>query len=79
MVNDKKTDNGNDLKPTAKVVAVQDDLVEVQLIESNDNDYQLVKNEVIYLIPSQANDRGEKELIKAEILRVKGITADAQV
>ena len=57
---------------TAKVVAVQDDLVEIMLLEDVSNGHQLVKNEVIYITPSQFNERGDKEFIKAEILRVKG-------
>ena len=38
-----------------------------------------VKNEVIYILPSDPNERGEQERLKAEVLRVHGISADAQV
>lgn len=65
---------------TARVVAVQDDLVEIEVFDSaDDKQVALVKNEVIHICPSQLNERGEQERLKAEVLRVRGRTADAQV
>lgn len=65
---------------TARVVAVQDDLVEIQAqLDSEGKSYRLTKNEVIYICPRSTNALGEPEKLKAEILRVKGDCADAQV
>ncbi len=65
---------------TARVVAVQDDLVEIQTqLDSDGKSYQLVKNEVVYICPRSTNNLGEPEKLKAEILRVRGNCADAQV
>ncbi len=67
-------------RPSARIVAVQDDLVEIEATESGDGQPgHLVKNEVIYICPSVPNERGEQERLKAEVLRVRGVTADAQV
>jgi V/A-type H+-transporting ATPase subunit A len=41
--------------------------------------YRLTKNEVIYICTGSINALGEPEKLKAEILRVKGDCADAQV
>ena len=71
--------DGN-LQVTARVVAVQDDLVQIEAVEDIDgNPAHLVKNEVVYVCPNQVNERGEQEKLKAEVLRVRGRTADAQV
>ena len=68
------------LEATARVVAVQDDLVEIETVQGvNGERGDLVKNEVVYICPSVSNERGEQERLKAEILRVRGATADAQV
>ncbi len=63
--------------PTAEVVAVQDDLVS---IETTSPDATLIKNEVVYIVP-RASQRtgGREEHLKAEVLRVRGKTAEAQV
>ena len=61
---------------SARVIAVQEDLVTIKMAESNAR--PLVKNEVIYICPQrESNDRTEK--LKAEVLRVRGREADAQV
>ncbi len=66
--------------PTARIVAVQDDLVEIEALPGPDGaPGQLVKNEVVYILPSQLGADGRQERLKAEVLRVKGATADAQV
>ncbi|RMB04589.1 V-type ATP synthase subunit A [Eilatimonas milleporae] len=64
----------------ARVVAVQDDLVEIEAVPGPDGQVpSLVKNEVIHICPHGLNERGEREYLKAEVLRVRGRTADAQV
>ncbi len=68
------------LQATARVVAVQDDLVQIEaMLDIDGKPADLVKNEVVYVCPNQVNERGEQEKLKAEILRVRGRTADAQV
>ncbi len=68
------------LQATARVIAVQDDLVEIEALNDVDgNPADLVKNEVVYVCPSRPNEQGEQERLKAEVLRVRGRTADAQV
>ena len=62
---------------TARIVAVQDDLVEIETLENPGA--PIVKNEVVYIYPSTLNAHGEQERLKAEVLRVRGATADAQV
>ena len=75
-----KRQSQNGRQATARIVAVQDDLVEIEAMESGDGQSgHLVKNEVIYICPSVPNERGEQERLKAEVLRVRGATADAQV
>ncbi len=65
---------------TARIVAVQDDLVEIESLPGPDGaPGRLVKNEVVYILPSLLGANGRQERLKAEILRVKGNTADAQV
>ncbi len=60
----------------ATVVAVQDDLVTIQMAEANPR--PLLKNEVVYIcLQRRSGDRDEK--LKAEVLRVRGRLADAQV
>ncbi|MEM8732483.1 MAG: V-type ATP synthase subunit A, partial [Pseudomonadota bacterium] len=66
--------------PTARIVAVQEDLVEIEALESPDGTPgNLVMNEVVYVLPSRVASDGRQERLKAEVLRVKGRTADAQV
>ena len=60
----------------ARVVAVQEDLVTIEMAESNA--HPLVKNEVVYICP-QRESNGRTEKLKAEVLRVRGRQADAQV
>lgn len=65
---------------TARIVAVQDDLVEIEALPGpNGSPGALVKNEVVYILPSLLGEGGRQERLKAEVLRVKGNTADAQV
>ena len=64
--------------PTARVVAVQEDIVRIQL-DSADAANRLVKNEVIYILPSRDNGKGYQERLQAEVLQGQGDMADAQV
>lgn len=60
----------------ARVVAVQEDLITLEMADTNPR--PLVKNEVVYICPQRhSGDRAEK--LKAEVLRVRGRQADAQV
>ncbi len=63
-----------------RVVAVQDDMVEIELTEQGRKANQrLTKNEVIYILPSRLDEKQQQQKLKAEVLRVKGNRADAQV
>ncbi|WP_299868702.1 V-type ATP synthase subunit A [uncultured Hoeflea sp.] len=65
---------------TARIVAVQDDLVEIESLPGPDGTPgPLVKNEVVYILPGLLGANGRQERLKAEVLRVSGNTADAQV
>jgi len=59
--------------PTAVITAVQEDIVRLRLTDPDRQ--ELVKNEVIYVLPN----RHPGERLKAEVLRVIGDEADAQV
>lgn len=61
---------------TARIIAVQDDIVSIETLEGVD--YPLTKNEVIYIHPSRGK-AGYAERLKGEILRIRGRKADAQV
>jgi len=61
---------------TARIIAVQDDIVSIQVVEGSAT--PLTKNEVIYIIPSRS-EAHYTERLKAEVLRIYGDTADAQV
>ncbi len=61
---------------SAKVVAVQDDIVTIQTLP--DSDKPLMKNEVVYILPSGGSAQ-RQERLKAEVLRIHGNSADAQV
>jgi V/A-type H+-transporting ATPase subunit A len=65
-----------EIGPTARVISVQDDIVSIETL--GDGEYALTKNEVIYILPSR-NTSDYQERLKAEVLRIKGNTADAQV
>ena len=62
--------------PTARVIAVQDDIVSIEAIDGVNQ--PLTKNEVIYILPGRS-DVKYPERLKAEILRIYGKVADAQV
>jgi V/A-type H+-transporting ATPase subunit A len=58
---------------TAAISAVQEDIVRIRLTDPGQQ--QMVKNEVVYVLPR----RQPGERLKAEVLRVMGDEADAQV
>jgi len=63
-------------EPTAEIIAVQDDLVTLSPL----GDHPLIKNEVVYIIPHGPEREGKpREYLKAEVLRVRGKSAEAQV
>lgn len=59
---------------TARIIAVQDDIVSIESV----TDQPLTKNEVVYILPSRSEAK-HQERLKAEILRIYGNRADAQV
>ncbi|RLJ19926.1 V-type ATP synthase subunit A [bacterium endosymbiont of Escarpia laminata] len=65
-----------DADKLAKVVAVQEDIITIEVPESGGQ--PLVKNEVIYVLPHRQVE-GRQERLKAEVLRVEGRRAVAQV
>lgn len=65
--------------PRARVVSVQDDIVIIEAAQTPDGYTRLIKNEVIYILPKRLGPGGRQERLKAEVLRVRGIQADAQV
>ncbi|ESA33648.1 atp synthase subunit a [Leptolyngbya sp. Heron Island J] len=60
----------------ARVVAVQEDIVTIKMAPTDGR--PLTKNEVVYISPQRRNE-GRTEKLKAEVLRVRGYEADAQV
>ena len=65
----------NKMQASAKLIGVQDGLVKIQNIAGT----PLIKNEVIYICPDPSNTNGIQERIIAEVLKVKGNIAEAQV
>jgi len=64
----------------ARVVAVQESLVTLQAgRQGDDRRLPLKKNEVVYIEPERVGREGRRESLKAEVLRVRGEFADAQV
>ncbi|MGR9114543.1 MAG: V-type ATP synthase subunit A [Gammaproteobacteria bacterium] len=75
MFNEKKLKVGDELA-TARVIAVQDDIVSIETLSGMD--MALTKNEVIYILPTRSEVK-HQERLKAEVLRIHGNRADAQV
>jgi V/A-type H+-transporting ATPase subunit A len=67
----------NEPKASARVVAVQDNLVTIESCPAADALPVLRKNEIIYVCPSSLEAQGER--LKGEILRIAGRFADVQV
>lgn len=59
----------------ARVISVQDDIVTIEALPGG---RPLTQNEVVYILPSRCAV-GHAERLKAEVLRIHGNTADAQV
>ena len=66
----------NTTKATARVVSIQDSLVSIETLAGSSQ--PLTKNEVVYILPTRS-DAEYPERLKAEILRINGAVADAQV
>ncbi|RLA25218.1 MAG: V-type ATP synthase subunit A [Gammaproteobacteria bacterium] len=66
----------NTIKPTARVVSIQESLVSIETLAGSS--HPLTKNEVVYILPA-GSDTKHQERLKAEILRINGSVADAQV
>ncbi len=65
---------------TARVVAVMGDIITIESIAGLEaNSKPLVKNEVVYVLPSRRANEAVDEQLMAEVLRVRGNTADIQV
>ncbi len=63
--------------PSARVIAVQDDIVSIRALNSRHT--ALMKNEVVYILPKRRSGLPYQPYLKAEVLRIKGDTANAQV
>jgi V/A-type H+-transporting ATPase subunit A len=61
------------------VVAVQESLVTIKAGWTDGHQLALKKNEVVYIQPKRLGLEGRQERLKAEVLRVRGDLADAQV
>ncbi|MBT8138595.1 MAG: V-type ATP synthase subunit A [Gammaproteobacteria bacterium] len=77
-VDAEKLANSSAVEFSAKVAAVNDDVITIKSIADSGNSRPLKKNEVVYIHPA-STQAGRSERLKAEILRVKGDCADAQV
>jgi len=72
-------DEGAQVNTPARVVAVQESLVTIRAGREDGRMLPLKKNEVIYIEPGRPGIEGRREKLKAEVLRVRGDFADAQV
>ncbi len=61
---------------TARVVSIQDSLISIESLPGSTK--PLTKNEVVYILPARS-DAQHPERLKAEVLRINGKIADAQV
>ena len=69
-----------DQQVTAKVVAVRDDIVTVELLKDEDGTFfPILKNEVVYICPRRTALDDRQEYLQAEVLRVRHGEADVQV
>ncbi|AMO57564.1 ATP synthase subunit A [Endozoicomonas montiporae] len=74
-MSEKLTNESADIQPTARVVAVMGDIITIE----STSEKPLVKNEVVYVLPSRRSNEAVEEQLMAEVLRVRGNTADIQV
>ena len=63
----------------ARVVSVQESLVTIEAGRERGARRPLMKNEVVFIRPRRIPADGRQEQLKAEVLRVRGETADIQV
>ncbi len=78
MTEEKKTDLTQ--RATARVLAVMGDIITIESMLGQDGKREpLVKNEVVYVLPGRRANEAVEEQLMAEILRVRGHTADIQV
>jgi V/A-type H+/Na+-transporting ATPase subunit A len=63
----------------ARVISVQESLVSIEAGWENGARRPLKKNEVVLILPRRLPPDGRQERLKAEVLRVRGATADVQV
>lgn len=69
-----------DVLITARVTAVRDDIVTLQLLKDGQGQfYPILKNEVVHICPSRLPTDGRQEFLQAEVLRVRHGAADVQV
>ena len=64
---------------TARVAAVNGSIITIETIDKDDESRPLVKNEVVYVIPSRKQNESIDEMLMSEVLRVHGKCADIQV
>jgi V/A-type H+-transporting ATPase subunit A len=63
----------------ARIVAVQESLVTIEAGWQDAKRRPLMKNEVVYILPSRVEGKAYEERLKSEVLRVRGNLADVQV
>ncbi len=63
----------------ARVVSVQESLATIEAGWKDGVRRPLMKNEVVFILPRRLPGDGRQERLKAEVLRVRGDTADIQV
>ena len=63
----------------ARVVSIQESLATIEAGRKDGKCLPLMKNEVLYIEPRRRREGGEKERLKAEVLRIRGDLADIQV
>ncbi|HWP00065.1 MAG TPA: V-type ATP synthase subunit A [Methylococcus sp.] len=64
--------------PTAWVVAVQEDIITIEVTAGERGYHPLRMNEVVYIRPRRS-EGGHEEFLKSEVLRIRGRFADVQV
>ncbi|XSG83854.1 MAG: V-type ATP synthase subunit A [Methylohalobius sp. ZOD2] len=63
----------------ARVVSVQESLITLEAGQAQGRSRPIMKNEVVFIRPSREDSHGRSERLMAEILRVRGRRAEAQV
>ncbi|MBK1723930.1 V-type ATP synthase subunit A [Thiocystis violacea] len=63
----------------ARVISVQESLATIEAGWRDGARLPLMKNEVVFIQPARAAAAGQREALKAEVLRVRGELADIQV